>query len=709
MHNQPVSSDPEPRWVRLAARWWPQLRQMPPGVRAEGALLVWAALYGVTLAVPSLLWLIVRSLPLSADLAWWSLLLFFLLRLILGWFDFTAILNGDDGYSGSAQGRLITWSAALLIGPPALWLDVIALTLTALYARRWQPRFGRIYQNWRLASHLSLKIGRDILAGLSALAAYRAFGGALPLPNLTYDALLPALLATAVYIGLTLVVVLPLFVGRAVTISRGGSLSLLIQNLRFLRAALLVYVLPAPAGVLLAGLYVQNGPGVYLIFAAGVTLLTAFAHQLGDRAVRAQHQAFENSQLEALARALLSESAGGPELPRILGQYVPTIFGPMGAEVRLFPEQVLFSADPLRYPIASTVWERVQTGLSDPLIIRADPDHAAPADLIVAPITAFDDGRALGAIALHVPVGSGYLTDWLPVLNTLSNQVAAYLYRSQAYQEILDSLTKAYREEFVAQAYETEYKLTYQRLAQESAIAGRIQATFLPKSLPDVPGWQFSMALDPARETSGDFYDCIPLKNGYWGLVVADVADKGMGAALFMALARTLIRTFAPVYPLEPAQVLRAANQRILSDTDSDLFVTVFYAVLDPVSGVLYYCNAGHNPPLLLITGQEVTPLRLTRTAIPLGIKEYEQWEQGAVTVPPGAILTLYTDGITEAHDEEETMFGEERLVKVLQANRNKSAAIIEDKILSAVYNFAGGAPQSDDITLMVVIREQEK
>lgn len=709
MHRARVSSDQPPRWVRFAARLWPQLRQIDPGLQLEGAVLVWATLFGMALAVPGFIWLLIQTTAVPASLPWWSLLLFLILRLVLGWFDFAAILNGDVEYGGNAQGRLITWSVALLLGPLALWLDVIANLLTALYARRWRPRFGRIYQNWRLAAHLSLTIGRDTLSGLGALAAYRALGGVLPLPNLTYDALLPALLATTVYIGLTLMAALLLFIGQARVVSPGGSLSLFIQSLRFLRAALLVYVLPAPAGVLLAGLFVQNGPGVYLIFAAGVTLLTAFAHQLGDRAVRAQRQAFENSQLEALARALLGQAAGGDDLARTLSQYMPGIFGHMELEVRLFPEQVLFSAQSQRDSIASPVWECIQADTAAPLIIRANPEHDAPADLIVAPIMSLGNHQAVGAIALHVPVGSGYLTDWLPILSTLSNQVAAYLYRTQAHQEMLDSLTKAYREEFVAQAYETEYKLTYQRLAHESAIAGQIQATFLPRNLPDVPGWQFSMALDPARETSGDFYDVIPLANGCWGLVVADVADKGMGAALFMALSRTLIRTFAPTYALEPAQVLKAANQRILSDTDSDLFVTVFYAVLDPVSGMLYYCNAGHNPPLLLQGSQETPPLRLTRTAIPLGIREYEEWQQGSITVPPGAILTLYTDGITEAHDEEETMFGEERLVKVLQANRNRPAAIIEDKILSAVYNFAGGAPQSDDITLMVVVREQEK
>lgn len=690
----------------MAARVWPELRPAEPDLQLEGATLVWSTGLGVVLSLGGVIWLSAQS-NLGLLTGWWSsLLLFLVFRLILGWFDFSDIVNRQDHHFRGAQARLVTWSAALLIGPLALWLDVLAHVLTAALAWRQRPGFSRTYHNWRLFSQLTLTIGRDTLAGLSGLAVY---GGTLPLPGLTSGDLVSALSATGVYVGVTLVILLPVFMWQAFTGAYGGSLSFLFQSLRFARAAVLLYVLPAPFGVLLAGLYTQNGPGVYVFFLASVTLLTAFAHQLGHRATRAQQQAQENGQLELLARALLLEPPGTTSLPQLLNEHVPALVGGLPIEVRLFPDQVLISPTRATYTIAAGVWQQMQESGDSPIILRGEPNHAAPANLVLTPIIALDGQQRLGAIGLHVPVGNGYLTDWLPVLSTLSSQIASYLYRAQAYQNVLDSLAQAYREEFLAQAYEAEITLTYQRLTQESALAGKIQTSFLPKAPPDVPGWQFSMTLEPARETSGDFYDIIPLPAGKLGLLVADVADKGMGAALFMALSRTLIRTFAPAHEYDPAAALREANRRILSDTHSDLFVTMFYAVLDPATGLLTYCNAGHNPPLLLEPSAESAPLRLTRTAIPLGIMEGRAWEQATVLIRPGALLVLYTDGITEAQDEAQELFGEERLIKVLQANRGKSAVIIEDKILSAIYGFTGDAPQSDDITLLVVAREQEK
>jgi sigma-B regulation protein RsbU (phosphoserine phosphatase) len=252
--------------------------------------------------------------------------------------------------------------------------------------------------------------------------------------------------------------------------------------------------------------------------------------------------------------------------------------------------------------------------------------------------------------------------------------------------------------------------LYLQQINQELALAWQIQAGFLPDDLPDFPGWQLAATLKPSRQTSGDFYDLIPLPNGRLGILVADVADKGMGAALFMVLSRTLIRTYAVQYHTQPDSVFRAVNQRILMDIDTNQFVTAFYGILDPVTGTLTYCNAGHSPPYLLSAqgGDAIQSLR--RTGMPLGIFEDTNWEQRAVQVAPGDMLILYSDGLTEAWDrQQEELFGKERLLEVAQANLGRSAQDVQDALMTQVLEFMGDAPQSDDITLAIVVRDSSQ
>jgi PAS domain S-box-containing protein len=247
--------------------------------------------------------------------------------------------------------------------------------------------------------------------------------------------------------------------------------------------------------------------------------------------------------------------------------------------------------------------------------------------------------------------------------------------------------------------------LAQQKVEQELALAWQIQASFLPDHLPDVHGWQLTAILEPARETSGDFYDLIPLANGRLGIVIADVAGKGMGAALYMAVSRTLIRIYAVEYDTQPELAFGAANRRILMDTHADLFVTVFYGVLDPVAGTLTYCNAGHNPPYLLRASKGDAVQTLARTGIPLGIFDDMTWEQRTVQLAPGDMLVLHTDGVTDATDRKETFFGSERLLEVARANLGQSAQDVQEALIAAVHEFVGDAPQFDDITLMVIVR----
>jgi sigma-B regulation protein RsbU (phosphoserine phosphatase) len=243
------------------------------------------------------------------------------------------------------------------------------------------------------------------------------------------------------------------------------------------------------------------------------------------------------------------------------------------------------------------------------------------------------------------------------------------------------------------------------KMERELALAGEVQASFLPHDLPDIEGWQLAVTLEPSRETCGDFYDVNLLPDGRLGFLVADVVDKGAGAALFMALSWILIRTYAVEYPTQPEQVMSAVNQRILEDTKTSQFVTVFNGILDPATGAVSYCNAGHPPPYLLSDqGGAVQALRPTGMA--LGVTEDAAWEQEVVQLTPGDALVLYTDGVTEARNERDMLFEEERLLECVKTVRRHSAREIQNVILADVREFVGDAPQSDDIALMVVVRD---
>jgi sigma-B regulation protein RsbU (phosphoserine phosphatase) len=196
------------------------------------------------------------------------------------------------------------------------------------------------------------------------------------------------------------------------------------------------------------------------------------------------------------------------------------------------------------------------------------------------------------------------------------------------------------------------------------------------------------------------------LPNGEVGILVADVVGKGVGAALYMALNWTLIRTYAAEYPTQPELVCQAVNHRILRDTHADMFVTAFYGILNPASGTLIYSNAGQNPPHLYSGKSGNGVQRLSATGKPLGMFEDETWKKGVALLLPGDVLVLYTDGVVEAQDSQDAAFGEDRLLRSVQANMGRPAQDIQDAIVADVSEFIGGAPQYDDITLVVLARE---
>jgi len=279
----------------------------------------------------------------------------------------------------------------------------------------------------------------------------------------------------------------------------------------------------------------------------------------------------------------------------------------------------------------------------------------------------------------------------------------------------VDYITKPFQFEEVLARVETHLALRRLQeqlrdanriLQRELALAGKVQASFLPSELPVPAGWQIVAALKPASQTSGDFYDAISLPEGRLGLLVADVVDKGAGAALFMALSWILIRTYALEHPTQPELVLSTVNHRVLVETQTDQFVTVFYGILDPAAGTLTYCNAGHPPPYLFGPRHGAVARPLNKTGMALGAIETATWEQATVQIDPRDVLVLYSDGITDAENRQRVSFGHERLKATVRASLGRSAQEIQNALLIEIEQFVSEAIQFDDVTLMVVVRD---
>ncbi|MCF1182287.1 SpoIIE family protein phosphatase [Marichromatium gracile] len=239
------------------------------------------------------------------------------------------------------------------------------------------------------------------------------------------------------------------------------------------------------------------------------------------------------------------------------------------------------------------------------------------------------------------------------------------------------------------------------RIASELHIAHDIQLSILPRRLAPHPAFDLHALVEPAREVGGDFYDCFALDADHHCLVIADVAGKGVPAALFMAVAKTLVKA-ASAPGRGPAEVLERVNAELARDNPRCMFVTLFCAVLDHRSGELIHSNAGHNPPLLLRAAGEIEPLP-SQGQLVLGVMEGAHYRDARARLAPGDRLLLYTDGVTEAMDADAGLYGEARLREALRALGPGSAQTLVEGILDEVHAFAGDTPQADDITLMAL------
>ena len=241
-----------------------------------------------------------------------------------------------------------------------------------------------------------------------------------------------------------------------------------------------------------------------------------------------------------------------------------------------------------------------------------------------------------------------------------------------------------------------------ERLETEVQLARQIQQTFLPDSLPQVEGWQFAARWRTARQVGGDFYDVFELPNRRVGLFIADVADKGVPAALFMALTRTLVRA-AVLETDSPAEALRRVNDSLIPDTKQGMFVTAVYAVLDLDKHEVTYVNAGHNPPIWVKYDGALE--KLTRTGVALGASESARYEERTIQLSQEDTLLFYTDGLTESFNNDDEFYGDERLDKAILANHCSSAEGLIDVVEKSLLEFVQDMPPADDLTMLAVRR----
>jgi sigma-B regulation protein RsbU (phosphoserine phosphatase) len=303
----------------------------------------------------------------------------------------------------------------------------------------------------------------------------------------------------------------------------------------------------------------------------------------------------------------------------------------------------------------------------------------------VAIVPLIADGLSIGTLAIDSRRPRRFNETELRLLRLMANQASIAIEQARLQKE----------------------EIRRQRIEEELAVGRNIQLSMLPDSYPALDGWDFAARYEAARQVGGDFYDffALPGEPGRWGIVIADVSDKGVPAALFMALSRTTIRNVA-LRGRPPAEVLTWANRFIQEDSQAHMFLTAFYGELDSRHGSLVYANAGHNPPLLWQASTKRF-IDLNANGVALGVLEQIEMEERVIVLEPGDLTVLYTDGVTEAINIDQEEFGETRLKDVLarklRETSDASADDILSAILAAVVEFTGNVPQYDDMTLFVI------
>jgi sigma-B regulation protein RsbU (phosphoserine phosphatase) len=321
---------------------------------------------------------------------------------------------------------------------------------------------------------------------------------------------------------------------------------------------------------------------------------------------------------------------------------------------------------------------------------KRDPTSWTPQWLIeegfrghgIVPLVA--EGISIGALAINSREPRLLNEDELNFLQLMANQAAIAIETNRLHLEEIER----------------------QRIEEELAVGRQIQLSLLPKSLPTIPGWEFAVHYKAAHQVGGDFYDLfeLPKLENQIGLFIGDVSGKGVPAALFMAMSRTMLRSTI-LSGRNPSQALVRANELIQKDSQADLFLSAICVSLNTRTGHFRYANAGHNRPILL-RSSTVTLQELKARGIILGKFEDIELEEDEVELMPGDVFVCYTDGVTDAINAQQQSFDEERLFEIISSHHDATAEEMLSAILDEIRRFTANTAQTDDMTLVIGKRQ---
>jgi sigma-B regulation protein RsbU (phosphoserine phosphatase) len=337
-------------------------------------------------------------------------------------------------------------------------------------------------------------------------------------------------------------------------------------------------------------------------------------------------------------------------------------------------------------------------------LMKREPDIDLAAVSLDSPaISGLDVFKVLTGAKLRVPrIAVTATPEMTKVRNAIREGAADFLIKPADTLELVETLDRVYAVcEARRHAWRTEAKLS--AIRREIDIAGELQKRIIPDQFPSYRGIDVAARISPAKEMSGDFYDVFEVEGGRIAIVVADVAGKGIPAAFYMAVARTLIRATA-LHGDDPGFILKQVNRLLCHHDFPGMFVSVFFGLLDAGSWEFSYANAGHLPPYHIRHDGRVEAME-EGGGVVLGVVEDQVYEQGMVIIERGDALFFFTDGLTEAFDIHRNQFSDERLIEWLAGNRDKPAKMLAHDVFAFVDAFTRGAEQSDDITSLVIKR----